>query len=137
LLFLFKEEPDHYSYDQLAEDGKTVWDGVSNNLALIHLRKVKPRDRIFYYHTGNERAVVGIMEATSAAYPDPREKDEKLVVVDVRPLKKLGKPVTLEEVKARKKEFEGFELLRIPRLSVMPVPQKLWNEIMNMAGEAH
>jgi predicted RNA-binding protein with PUA-like domain len=132
--FLFKEEPEHYSYDELVDDGKTVWDGVSNNLALINLRKVKPGDKILYYHTGNEKAVVGIMEAISGAYPDPKEKDERLVVVDVKPVKKLTKPVTLQEMK-QNKMFRGFDLLRIPRLSVMPVPENLWNEIMKMSGE--
>jgi predicted RNA-binding protein with PUA-like domain len=131
--WLFKEEPDHYSFDDLVRDGKARWDGVRNNLALRHLRSAKKNDRVLYYHTGKEKAAVGIARIVSAPYPDPKEKDPKLVAVDIAPAQKLKRPVTLEEIKANPK-FRSFELVRIPRLSVMPVPDELWKEIIGMSG---
>ena len=129
--FLFKEEPTHYGYDALVKDGKTVWSGVRNPVAQKHLRSVKKGDRIFYYHTGKEKAVVGIAKAAGHAYPDPADKSGKLYAVDVVPVKKLKRPVTLAEIKADK-AFAAFELVRIPRLSVMPVPDRLWARIEKM-----
>lgn len=130
--WLFKEEPDHYSFNNLLRDGKTVWDSVRNNLALKHLRTVKKGDLAFFYHTGNETAVVGIVKVISDPYPDREEKDPKLVVVDVAPVEKLNRPVALAEIKSNSK-FKNFELVRIPRLSVMPVPKALWDEIIKMS----
>ncbi len=131
--WLFKEEPAHYSFDQLLKDGSTRWDGVENNAALKNMRDVKKGDEILFYHTGDEKQVVGLMRAISNAYPDPNDKEGKLTVVDVKPVKKLHRPVTLVEMKASAK-FEGFVLLRIPRLSVMPVPEEFWSEITKMSG---
>ncbi|UVS68950.1 EVE domain-containing protein [Nitrososphaera viennensis] len=131
--WLFKQEPSTYNYSQLEKDGKTVWDGVANNLALKHLRSVKKGDKAIFYHTGDERQAVGIMEVISDPYPDPKEKDESLVVVDVRPAGRLKKPVTLDQIKADS-AFAQWELVRISRLSVMPVPEKLWERIMKMSG---
>jgi len=130
--WLLKEEPEHYSFDNLLQDGKTVWSGVRNNLALKHMRTMKKGDIAFYYHTGKETAAVGIIKIVSDPYPDPEEDDSKLVAVDVVPVEKLKKPVTLAEIKANSK-FNGFELVRIPRLSVMPVPKALWDEIIKMS----
>jgi predicted RNA-binding protein with PUA-like domain len=130
--WLFKEEPTHYSYDDLARDGKTSWTGVRNPVAQRHLRSVKKGDRIFFYHTGNEKAVVGIAKAGADAYPDPADKDGKLYAVDVVPVKKLPAPVTLAAVKADK-FFATFELTRLPRLSVMPVNDTQWDRIVGMA----
>jgi predicted RNA-binding protein with PUA-like domain len=130
--WLFKEEPTHYSYDDLVRDGKTSWSGVKNPLAQKHLRSVKKGDRIFYYHTGDEKAVVGIAKAASDAYPDPKDKAGKLVTVDVVPGKKLRRPVSLAEIKARA-FFEDFPLVRISRLSVMPVSDREWSEIEKMS----
>jgi predicted RNA-binding protein with PUA-like domain len=130
--FLFKEEPDHYGYDQLVKDGRTAWSGVRNPVAQRHLRSVRKGDRIFYYHTGKEKAVVAIAKAAGVAYPDPADKTGKLYAVDIVPVKKLKRPVTLAEIKADK-AFAGFELVRIPRLSVMPVPDALWARIEDMA----
>ena len=131
--FLFKEEPTHYSFDDLKRDGKTSWTGVKNPLAQKHLRSVKKGDAIFYYHTGDEKAVVGIAKAAGDAYPDPKDKSGKLFAVDVVPVKKLARPVTLSEIKA-KSFFKDFPLVRISRLSVMPVSDKEWAEIEKMAG---
>jgi len=131
--WLFKEEPTHYSYDDLVRDGKTSWSGVKNPLAQKHLRSVKKGDRIFYYHTGDEKAVVGIAKAASDAYPDPKDKAGRLVTVDVVPGKKLPRPVALAEIKARA-FFEDFPLVRISRLSVMPVTDAQWSQIEKMAG---
>jgi len=123
--WLFKEEPSNYPFDALVKDGGTVWSGVKNPLAQKHLRSVTKGDRIFYYHTGNEKAVVAIAKAASHAYPDPADKTGKAVVVEVVPGKKLKRPVTLAEIKADK-AFAAFPLVRMPRLSVMPVDDGLW-----------
>jgi predicted RNA-binding protein with PUA-like domain len=127
--WLFKQEPASYSYSQLESDGRTVWDGVSNNLALKHLRSVKKGDKAFFYHTGDEKQIVGIMEIITDPRPDP--KDKSLVIVDVKPAGRLGRPVTLAAIKGDP-EFAGWELVRISRLSVMPVPPKLWDRIVKM-----
>ena len=130
--WLFKEEPTSYSFEQFTKDGGTPWAGVRNPVAQKHLRAVKKGDRIFYYHTGNQKAVVGIARATSDAYPDPSDKSGKLVVVDVAPVQALARPVTLAEIKASK-AFAGFALTRVPRLSVMPVTETEWKEIERMS----
>ena len=131
--FLFKEEPTHYSYDDLVRDGKTSWTGVKNPLAQKHLRSVKKGDRIFYYHTGDEKSVVGVAKAVGDAYPDPKDRSGKLYAVDVAPVKKLPRPVTLAEVKAQA-AFKDFPLVRISRLSVMPVTDAEWSRIEKMAS---
>jgi predicted RNA-binding protein with PUA-like domain len=131
--WLFKEEPTHYSYDDLVRDGRTSWTGVRNALAQKHLRSVKKGDRIFFYHTGDEKAIVGIAKAADAAYPDPADKSGKLYAVDVLPVKKLKSAVTLASVKADK-AFADFPLTRMPRLSVMPVPDETWERILEMVG---
>jgi predicted RNA-binding protein with PUA-like domain len=127
--WLFKEEPSHYSFDQLVKDGGTRWDGVENNAALKNLRGVKKGDEIFFYHTGDERQVVGVMRANSDAYPDRDGRGQRPVVVDVSPVRKLRRPVSLSEMKSSPK-FAEFDLLRLPRLSVMPVPDRFWIEIL-------
>jgi predicted RNA-binding protein with PUA-like domain len=130
--WLFKEEPSHYSFDQLLKDGSARWDGVENNAALKNLRSVKKNDEILFYHTGEEKRVVGLMRASSDSYPDPNDATGKLVVVDVKPVRSLPRPVTLSEMKSNSR-FAGFDLLRIPRLSVLPVPEKFWTEIMRIS----
>jgi predicted RNA-binding protein with PUA-like domain len=131
--WLFKEEPSNYSYDDLARDGKTSWTGVKNPLAQKHLRSVKKGDRIFFYHTGDVKAVVGIAKAAGAPYPDPADKTGKLFALDVEPVKKLKTPVTLAAIKADK-WFAALPLVRMPRLSVMPVDDDVWERIMGMSG---
>jgi predicted RNA-binding protein with PUA-like domain len=130
--WLFKEEPTHYGYDQLVADGGTQWSGVKNPLAQKHLRSVKRGDRIFYYHTGDEKAVVAVAAAASDAYPDPEDTSGKAHVVDVAPVRKLPKPVPLSAIKADP-AFASFPLTRIPRLSVMPVSDAEWTRIDKMA----
>jgi predicted RNA-binding protein with PUA-like domain len=130
--WLFKEEPTHYSYDDLTRDGKTSWTGVRNPLAQKHLRSVKTGDRIFFYHTGDEKAVVGVARAAGAAYPDPADKEGKLYAVDVEPVKKLSQPVTLAAIKADN-AFANLPLVRMPRLSVMPVTDEEWKRIEGMS----
>jgi predicted RNA-binding protein with PUA-like domain len=127
--WLFKEEPTHYSYDSLVKDKRTVWSGVKNPLAQKHLRSVKKGDRIFYYHTGDEKSVVGIAKALDDAYPDPKDKAGKQSVVDVAPVKKLAQPVTLASIKGDA-AFKTFALVRISRLSVMPVTDAEWDAII-------
>jgi predicted RNA-binding protein with PUA-like domain len=130
--WLFKEEPSSYNFEEFRKDGRTVWAGVKNPLAQKHLRSVKKGDRILYYHTGNEKAVVGIAKAAGDAYPDPKDKTGKAVVVDVVPDRSLARPVTLAEIKASK-AFVSFPLTRLPRLSVMPVTDTEWKEIERMS----
>src|SRR4051812_12257570 len=133
--WLFKEEPTHYGFDVFVRDKKAVWSGVKNPVAQKHLRSVRKGDRIFYYHTGDEKAVVGIAKALTDAYLDPADKNRKQSVVDVAPVKKLARPVTLKEIKADR-AFDDFPLVRISRLSVMPVTDAEWDRIETMAGKA-
>jgi predicted RNA-binding protein with PUA-like domain len=130
--WLFKEEPTHYSYDDLGRDGKTSWTGVRNPVAQKHLRSVKKGDRIFFYHTGDEKAVVGIARAAGNAYADPADTTGKLFAVDVEPVKKLKAPVTLRAIKADQR-FASFVLTKVPRLSVMPVSTEEWDAIVEMS----
>jgi predicted RNA-binding protein with PUA-like domain len=131
--WLFKEEPEHYSYDNLTQDGKTSWSGVKNPLAQKHLRSVKKGDLVFYYHTGGEKSVVGIMKAAGDAYLDPADRSGRLYAVDVAPSRKLKRPVTLAEVKADRR-FADFALARLPRLSVMPVTDAQWQAIEDLSN---
>jgi predicted RNA-binding protein with PUA-like domain len=133
--WLFKEEPTHYSFDDLVNDKRTRWSGVKNPLAQKHLHAVRKGDRIFYYHTGDEKAVVGIVRAVGNAYADPDDRTGKQAVVDVAPVEKLPRPVTLAEIKADA-AFKDFPLVRIARLSVMPVTDTEWTRIEKMASRA-
>ena len=133
--WLFKEEPANYSFDAFLEDKKTTWSGVKNPLAQKHLHAVRNGDRIFYYHTGDEKAVIGIAKALGDAYPDPDDKTGKLAVVDLAPVTRLPRPVTLAEIKADP-SFKDFPLVRISRLSVMPVTDQEWTRIETLARKA-
>jgi|SRR5688572_15624623 len=130
--WLVKEEPTHYSFDDLVKDGRTSWTGVRNPVAQKNIRSMKEGDRIFFYHTGDVKAVVGIAKAAGAPYPDPADKEGKLYAIDIVPVKKLKSPVTLAAVKADK-FFASFALVRISRLSVMPVTDDEWKRIETMA----
>jgi predicted RNA-binding protein with PUA-like domain len=130
--WLFKEEPTSYSFDTFVAEGTTVWSGVRNPLAQKHLHAVKRGDRIFYYHTGSEKAVVGIAKALGDARPDPDDPAGKRAVVEIGPVRKLARPVTLAEIKADR-AFKAFPLVRLARLSVMPVGDVEWERIEQMA----
>ena len=132
--WLLKTEPDNYSYADLERDGATTWDGVANNTALMHIRTMQPGDLALIYHTGDERQAVGLAEITSAPYADPKLGDPKLVVVDLRPLHWLPQPVSLAAVKADP-AFADFGLVRLGRLSVVPVTLEHWGRLLGMAGE--
>jgi predicted RNA-binding protein with PUA-like domain len=133
--WLVKEEPTHYGFDELVNDTKAAWSGVKNALAQKHLRAVKNGDRILYYHTGDERAVVGIAKAVSDPYPDPEDSSGRNVAVDIAPVTHLPRPVTLAEIKADA-AFKDSPIVRIARLSVMPVTDAQWARIERMAAEA-
>jgi len=126
--WLFKTEPEDYSYADLERDGGTMWDGVKNNWALKNLREIKQGDLALIYHTGRERAVVGMAKVVSDPYADPQADDPKLVVVDVEPAGSLIHPVTLATIKADA-AFADFALVKFSRLSVMPVSDENWRRL--------
>ncbi len=131
--WLLKTEPNDYSYDDLIRDKKTVWDGVKNNLALIHIRNVKKGDTLLIYHTGKEKQLVGIAKAISNAYADPEKDDPKLAVFDLKPVRAVKQPVPLSAIKADA-TFKDFKLVTFSRLSVMPVPANIEKKLMAMSG---
>ena len=130
--WILKTEPSAYSFDQLEHDRTAVWDGVTNPLALKHLREMQPGDDVLIYHTGDEKAVVGLARVTSAAYADPKAKDPKLVVVELKPGKRLKRPITLAEIKAEP-AFQDLALVRMPRLSVVSATAVHWKKLLEMA----
>ena len=132
--WLFKSDPDTYGYDDLERDKKTVWDGVGNPVALRNLRSAKKGDEVIIYHTGDKKSLIGLAEIIKEAYPDPKQKNERMSVVEIKALRRLKKHPTLADIKARK-EFADFLLVRLPRLSVMPVTDTQWKLLMKMAGE--
>lgn len=132
--WLFKEEPSCYNYATLEKDGSTLWSGVKNALARQHLRKVRKGDRVLYYHTGTERAIVGEMRVAAEPTTDPASDDPKSVAVKVVPVQRWEPPVTLQEIKADPL-FAEWELLRISRLSVMPVSPQLWRRLEAIRDE--
>jgi len=126
--WLLKTEPGTYSWDDLVREKQTTWDGVTNATALIHIRAMKKNDLALLYHTGDEKAVVGVAQVASNPYPDPKAGDAKLVVFDLKPKRKLKSPVSLSTIKADR-AFAGWDLLRIGRLSIVPVPETMWARI--------
>jgi predicted RNA-binding protein with PUA-like domain len=132
--WLLKTEPDCYSWDDLVRDKKAVWDGVTNALALKHIRTIKKGDEALIYHTGDERSAIGIAQVTSDPYADPKEDDDRLAVVDLKPKKKLANPVSLSDIKADP-AFAGWQFLRIGRLSVVEVPDAMWDRILELASD--
>ena len=130
--WLLKTEPDVYSIDDLKRDKSTVWDGVSNNAALKNIRAMQRGDECLIYHTGDERAAVGIAKVTKGPHADPAKDDEKLVVVDVKFVKKFAAPVTLAMVKAEER-FADWNLVRQARLSVVPTSEEQWNWVVEQA----
>lgn len=133
--WLAKQEPSGprgYNFETLKKDKKTIWDGVHNNLALKHMHEIKQGDLVLFYHTGDERQIVGIMEVISDPYPNPKEDNKRFIVFDVKYKKSLKRPITLDEMKKQKK-FQNWELIRISRLSIMPVPQQIWDTILDIS----
>jgi predicted RNA-binding protein with PUA-like domain len=128
--WLVKEEPENYSYAQFSSDRTTVWAGVRNPVAQRNLREMKKGDRVFFYHTGKEKAIIGTATVSKTAYPDP--KADNLVVVELAAGKALKRPVTLKEIKADKR-FATMPLVRIARLSVQPVTDEEWELIEEMS----
>ena len=129
--WLMKSEPGSYSWADLVRDGRTEWDGVRNNAARLHLKAMKRGDEAFFYHSMDERAVVGIMRITREAAPDPRNSD--WVSVAVEPVRELPRPVTLKEIKAEP-TLAKMELIRQSRLSVAPVRDEEWETVLRLAA---
>ena len=127
-MWLLKTESGDYSWDALEKAGRARWDGVRNPAALRNLAAMKPGDRVLVYHTGDEKAVVGVAEVVRAAYPDPKYPDGKLLVVDLEPRARLARPVTLAEMKALA-EFRDSPLVRQGRLSVVPITAAQWKAV--------
>jgi predicted RNA-binding protein with PUA-like domain len=131
--WLLKTEPTTYSFDRLVAEGRAVWDGVRNNLALQHLRAMKAGDRALIYHSGADKAVIGTAKVVASAYADPKETDPKLVVVDIAPDARLAVPVPLAAIKADP-AFADFQLVRNSRLSVMPASAEQWKRLVSLGS---
>jgi len=133
--WLAKQEPDGprgYNFETLKKDKTTIWDGVHNNLALKHMREMKNGDLVLFYHTGVERQVVGIMQVISEPYSNPKEDNKRFLVVNVQYKKSFKRSITLTDMK-KQKTFQNWELIRISRLSIMPVPKHIWNTIIDIS----
>ena|SRR5688500_4050457 len=130
--WLVKQEPEKYSFDDLIRDEKTVWDGVRNYQARNNLREMKRGDQVLFYHSGTEKAVVGIAEVSRENFPDPA--DEKWIAVEIKPVEKFKKAVTLDEIKAEK-SLENIALIKQSRLSVMPLAREEFETIIKMIKE--
>lgn len=131
--WILKTEPSTYSLADLKRDGRTRWDGVANPVALKNIRAMAPGDAVMIYHTGSEKAIVGLARVAGAPYPDPAAKDPKLYAVDLAFDRALPNPVTLAAVKADA-AFKDLALVRQGRLSVVPVPAPLWKKLLGMAS---
>ena len=131
--WIMKTEPTTYSYADLEREGTAVWDGVKNPVALKNIRAMHAGDSVLVYHTGNEKAVVGLAKATSEPYPDPKKKDPKLVVIELEAQRSLPRPVTLADIKSDK-TFADLPIVRQGRLSVSPVTASQWNRLLKLAG---
>ena len=129
--WLFKTEPTTYSFDKLMKEGKTLWDGVKNPLALRNLASIRKGDSILIYHTGKVREIVGLARAASNPFPDPKKKNPKLLVIELEPDKTLQTPLPLSLIKADSR-FKNFDLVRLGRLSIMPVPPTLWSALLTL-----
>jgi predicted RNA-binding protein with PUA-like domain len=131
--WILKTDSDVYPFEQLERERQAVWDGVSNPVALKHLRTMAPGDPLLIYHSGATKEIVGLARVTRAAYPDPKGADPKLVVVDIEAGRRLPSTVSLAAIKADP-AFADLALVRQPRLSVIPVPEPHWNRLLSMAG---
>lgn len=141
--WLLKTEPEEYNWDDLVKDNKTQWDGVKGYQALKNIAKMQKGDRVFIYHTGKERSIIGTAEIVSEPFPDPKENDNRLLVFYVTPISKLNKPVTLKKLKelAASGEnsialsWQNWELIRQPRLSIIPVSHEQWNKVIELSKQ--
>ena len=131
--WLLKSEPDAWSWDNQVREGASMWDGVRNYQARNNLKEMKKNDLCFFYHSVTERSIVGIVKVVKENYPDPTDKTGRFVVVDVKAIKKLKKPVSLDQIKYNRK-LQNIALLKQSRLSVMPVKKMEWNEIIKMSS---
>jgi predicted RNA-binding protein with PUA-like domain len=131
--WLVKSEPNSYSYDDLERDGRTVWDGVRNNAAALHLKAMAEGDEVLFYHSQEGLAVVGIAKVVRTAFPDPSDASGRFVAVELAPVRRLKRPVTLAEMKADP-ALSGLAMIRQGRLSVSPVTDAEWARILEMAG---
>ena len=132
--WIVKTEPSAYSHADLAHDRVTVWDGVKNPVALKHLAAMRRGDAVMIYHTGSEKAAVGLATVSGEARPDPKKKDPKLLVVTLAAGGPLPRPVTLAAIKADP-AFAGSPLVRVPRLSVIPLSAAQWRRLLALAGQ--
>jgi len=132
-LWLVKSEPETYSFENLVRDGRTVWDGVRNHAAALHLKAMEVGDHVFFYHAQLGLAVVGIAEVVAPAFPDPSDPAGRFVAVELSPVRSLDRPVTLAQMKGNP-ALSGMAMLRQSRLSVSPVRPEEWQEILCMAG---
>jgi len=130
--WLVKSEFNSYSWEQFQKDGKTFWDGVRNYAARLHLRAMRKGDEVFFYHSNEGLEIVGIAKVIREAYPDPTTKEEGWVVVDLKPVKSLKRPVSLKEIKEQK-NLSDMALIRLGRLSVQPVKEDEWKAVMEMS----
>jgi predicted RNA-binding protein with PUA-like domain len=130
--WLFKEEPDHFSYADLERDGEARWDGVTNSLARMNLRQLKPGDRVLFYHTGKEKAIVGEMRVVAGPAADTMSDDPKAVFVTVEPVRRWKRPLGLQRIKADP-ELAGWDLIRLPRLSVVAVSAAQWRRLEELS----
>lgn len=131
--WLLKTEPATYSWDDLCREKRTVWDGISNPLALKHLRSADKGDHVLIYHSGKERRAVGIARIVEPHYQDPESDDPRRMVVDIRAVKTLKDPVSLDQIKSDG-AFKGWDLLRLSRLSFVPVPESMWRRLIELSG---
>jgi predicted RNA-binding protein with PUA-like domain len=131
--WLLKTEPSTYSFADLARQKTATWDGVANPAALKNMRSMQPGDEVFIYHTGDEKQIVGTATVTKAAYPDPKQSNERMVVIDLRVGEPVPQPVTLAQIKSDKR-FADWDLTRLGRLSVVPTTAAEWNAVMRLAG---
>jgi predicted RNA-binding protein with PUA-like domain len=131
-LWLFKEEPGHYSYSQLEREGRTTWDGVRNALALRYLRQVACGDRVLFYHTGKEKAIIGEMKVLRGPSEEPPSSENQTVSVEVAAVRRLERPVPLARIK-EDPVLANWDLVRLPRLSVVPVTEEQWQRIETLS----
>jgi predicted RNA-binding protein with PUA-like domain len=132
--WLVKSEPSAYSWEQLEKDKQTVWSGVRNYAARLHLRNMKKGDEVFFYHSNEGTNIVGIAKVVKESYQDPTTDDDRWVAVDLKAHKKIKNPVALDAIK-KDKRLKDMALVRIGRLSVQPVSDKEWEVVMELAGE--